>query len=448
MIPNNWKTRLGYREQLLKFIGEDNNFCNYLVKNNGSKTLDTYGGNKNINNNNEEKSSKKEKDFRLKKSNQDDINYNNQGENSNSNNNSDFMKQRDLNESIYTSNRKKDMNTTNFELNNNNSNMEKSGYNNFNEFNNKNNNNENIIINETPGRKNHFKNLKQINESKKCEEDEGLMEKEKVKIIKRSSSSSKNYGTAKRFNSNNYISHISEKEKRTILEHYRNLYSFKKHAVNNNSKLSEFENNIINKSKNFPLFPNINNNNNNFQNFNNTQAAGFLSTRNNNNFSANFNSNNNNLTTNSENLGTEANNNLAARISPEKQINKIEKNSMFRSSIYSNLMPKNSNSKNKKNFKSENDQNESSQSKNKNKSKAQTSYGPFLNINNEFDQEIVITNPEIKRSLEDINYYGPYFSHCPLCKNRNLDFYQTMEPHQCLKLLNYIKKKRTKIHLK
>jgi len=83
-----------------------------------------------------------------------------------------------------------------------------------------------------------------------------------------------------------------------------------------------------------------------------------------------------------------------------------------------------------------------------NKTKSQTTYGPFLNINNQYDQEIEIKNPEIKRSLEDINYYGPYFSHCPKCRHKNLDFYQTMEPNQCMKLLSYIKMKRSKIQVK
>ena len=125
---------------------------------------------------------------------------------------------------------------------------------------------------------------------------------------------------------------------------------------------------------------------------------------------------------------------------------------MFRSSIYSNLMPtgfykKKIDLNTVSSFK-ENDS-EMNQSISKFKSKVSiTSYGPFLNIDNKYDKKIEIKNPEIKRSLEDINYYGPYFSHCPICRYKNLDFYQTMEPHQCLKLLNYIKMKRSKIQVK
>ena len=64
----------------------------------------------------------------------------------------------------------------------------------------------------------------------------------------------------------------------------------------------------------------------------------------------------------------------------------------------------------------------------------------FLNHNSEFDKEIEITNPKIKRDLELINYYGPLYTHCKLCNNRNLEFYQNSEPNQTLKLLHYLKR--------
>jgi len=133
---------------------------------------------------------------------------------------------------------------------------------------------------------------------------------------------------------------------------------------------------------------------------------------------------------------------------------------MFRSSIFSNLMP-NGNAfsydnrshsyQNTRMNENETDNEKFLKTNNQSKAKiknSNTTYGPFLHIDNKFDKKIEIKNPEIKRSLEDINYYGPHFSHCPICRYKNLDFYQTMEPHQCLKLLNYIKLKRSKIHVK
>ena len=64
----------------------------------------------------------------------------------------------------------------------------------------------------------------------------------------------------------------------------------------------------------------------------------------------------------------------------------------------------------------------------------------YLHHNNEFDKVIEITNPKIKRDLELINYYGPLYTHCKLCNNRNLEFYQNSEPNQTLKLLHFLKR--------
>ena len=64
----------------------------------------------------------------------------------------------------------------------------------------------------------------------------------------------------------------------------------------------------------------------------------------------------------------------------------------------------------------------------------------ILHQNNELDKAIEITNPKIKRDLELINYYGPLYTHCNLCNNRNLEFYQNSEPNQTLKLLHFLKR--------
>ena len=53
-----------------------------------------------------------------------------------------------------------------------------------------------------------------------------------------------------------------------------------------------------------------------------------------------------------------------------------------------------------------------------------------------------IKNKIIDRNLENINFYGPHCSFCPSCKTKNLEFYNYMEPNQCLELINHIKNYR------
>ena len=50
-----------------------------------------------------------------------------------------------------------------------------------------------------------------------------------------------------------------------------------------------------------------------------------------------------------------------------------------------------------------------------------------------------IKNKNIEKNIKSINYYGPHFSFCSLCKIKNMDFYNRMEPNQCLELINHIK---------
>lgn len=251
---------------------------------------------------------------------------------------------------------------------------------------------------------------------------------------------SKGFGSPSRKFNNIASQQISEKEKRTILEHYRKLYSFKKVKSDKNSP-SE---NVNNKISSFPLI-----------NTRNKQINKKVEYPNINLENKNLNTNNSHDVNNKFKTASIFYDNKNKYVKTEDNSNNNLKNNMFRSSIYSNLMPTNSNFyKSKKDNKLNENEGElntslNKASKQKNKAKTtQSSFGPFLHINNKFDKEIEIKNPEIKRSLEDINYYGPYFSHCPICRYKNLDFYQTMEPHQCLKLLNYIKLKRSKIKVK
>ena len=69
----------------------------------------------------------------------------------------------------------------------------------------------------------------------------------------------------------------------------------------------------------------------------------------------------------------------------------------------------------------------------------------FLNSDNEiFDKKININNPTVIKYLEGINFFGPYYSYCPPCGNRNLEFYKNLEPNQCLQIIQQIKKNKGK----
>ena len=60
----------------------------------------------------------------------------------------------------------------------------------------------------------------------------------------------------------------------------------------------------------------------------------------------------------------------------------------------------------------------------------------------EYDNSPKITNPQVRRNLELIDYYGPKYVHCKFCHRRNLEFYENSEVNQCLKLTGYLKKVR------
>ena len=106
-----------------------------------------------------------------------------------------------------------------------------------------------------------------------------------------------------------------------------------------------------------------------------------------------------------------------------------DKEHVLKSSIYYNLIAKHNNEKNKTKKIYKKIELQPIQKEN-----------IFLFHNTEFDKVIEITNPKIKRDLELINYYGPRYTHCKLCNNRNLEFYKNSEPNQTLKLLHYLKK--------
>ena len=114
-----------------------------------------------------------------------------------------------------------------------------------------------------------------------------------------------------------------------------------------------------------------------------------------------------------------------------KTLTQNDKEHVLKSSIYYNLISKDS---------SNNDDIKLKTSLKKKNLKPLKPSSIFLNHNKEFDKVIEITNPKIKRDLELINYYGPLYTHCKLCNNRNLEFYQNSEPNQTLKLLHFLKR--------
>jgi hypothetical protein len=121
---------------------------------------------------------------------------------------------------------------------------------------------------------------------------------------------------------------------------------------------------------------------------------------------------------------------------------RIKRQRAFRQNIFNNLIPP-------KNVKLNDLINQKSNSMNNINSykniKSMNRTTSFLNSDSEsFYKKCKINNPVIQRNLENINFYGPYYSYCPPCLNRNLEFYNNLEPNQCLKLIHYIKKIRKK----
>ena len=81
--------------------------------------------------------------------------------------------------------------------------------------------------------------------------------------------------------------------------------------------------------------------------------------------------------------------------------------------------------------------------------KKEEKFGPFLFLNNEkFYKKTKIDNPLVEKQLKNIHFSGPYYSYCPPCLNKNLEYYNHLKPKQCLKLIHYIKKMKGKKYIK
>ena len=68
-------------------------------------------------------------------------------------------------------------------------------------------------------------------------------------------------------------------------------------------------------------------------------------------------------------------------------------------------------------------------------------FGPFLNVKS-VEKEEEILNPKLKKILGEIENYGPYYNHCPSCKNKNLTFYKHMREKDAFRILEFIKKEK------
>ena len=122
-----------------------------------------------------------------------------------------------------------------------------------------------------------------------------------------------------------------------------------------------------------------------------------------------------------------------------KDQTKNNKESVLKKTIYSNLIPEKE--ERKKFYKTSYDSNKTIES---HRFKRNKNYTPFKTMpifeNREKKFNEVIINDKIKRDLELINYFGPNYSNCLVCRKRNMDFYANSEPKQTMILLSYLKK--------
>ena len=108
----------------------------------------------------------------------------------------------------------------------------------------------------------------------------------------------------------------------------------------------------------------------------------------------------------------------------------------YRQNIYTSLIPISSRTQSSK-LKSR------VKSNKKLKKIEESKYGPFLSSNIElFDKKVEINNPVLKKNLESINFYGPYYSYCPPCKSRNLEFYKNLDINKAKDIIHYIKNEK------
>ena len=231
------------------------------------------------------------------------------------------------------------------------------------------------------------------------------------------------------------INNINDSEiakKNTMTEEFANDYSVSKmskmkYKIKNKNQLNEkLINNILEDFKTaYPIQEklqqlytktnyyntNTNNNSNELNDENKSTKKGLIMTNSLKNFS---------------NTAT-SNNTFFSSIKNQQQ---FKRKNVFRQNVFNNLIPNN---------------NYSVPKRKQERKKLKIEERPFFGSDHQsFIKRVEIANPLIIKNLESINYYGPYFSHCPPCNNRNLDFYKNLEINQCLGIIHHIKKMRMK----
>ena len=133
---------------------------------------------------------------------------------------------------------------------------------------------------------------------------------------------------------------------------------------------------------------------------------------------------------NKENLSKTLNDNF----NNFQKMKKNERQEFFRQNIFNKFIPINLRAQS------------SNIKKSKNKIKIENKkLSPFLNSTLvDFEKKIEIKNPIVKKYLESINFYGPYYSHCPPCGNKNLEYYKKMNQDNAIKIIQFIKKSKGK----
>ena len=152
--------------------------------------------------------------------------------------------------------------------------------------------------------------------------------------------------------------------------------------------------------------------------------------------------NNNNYTNNKKNVSIDIH---ALTTFPTIKQKHNKRQNTFRQNIFTNLLP--SNDKYGKNFSKTSSGFNSCSNFRKKKIDFQIRNNNNIYLNSDFDffnKKININNPTVLKYLEGINYFGPYFSYCPPCGHRNLEFYKNLEPSQCLQIIQQIKKNKGK----
>ena len=126
----------------------------------------------------------------------------------------------------------------------------------------------------------------------------------------------------------------------------------------------------------------------------------------------------------------------------------INKSKFFRTTMYSQLIPETTTTKRERHRTEINlspyntsTNNISSSHKKPKHNLTRNAFSPgYLHGSHEdFVRLLPIYNPKVKEKLKSINNFGPHYSHCPPCQNKNIDFYNRLETNQCMKLLTYLR---------